>query len=91
MTASIGICERLSLPCEVVAQTRKFIRRGSPSALARLAGQAQLRARLACLLDDLRPHGKPLTFLAALRTTPSHTRSFATVAGPVPLARLERT
>ena len=48
----------LVAPCEVVAQARKLIRRGSSSALTGLPGEAKFRAGLACLLDDFRPHRK---------------------------------
>src|SRR5207302_9657911 len=61
-----------------------------PRALARLANEAQLRARIACLPGDLGPHRSSLTLLAALSTTPVQMRSFATVAAPAPLRRLER-
>ena len=43
---------------EVVAQLLEFSGSRPPRALARLADEAQLRARIACLLDDLRPHRK---------------------------------
>jgi len=76
---------------EVVAQLLELAWSRPPSALARLPNQAQLRARIACLLDDLRPHGKLPDALGSPEHDPHPVRSFATVAGPAPLARRDRT
>ena len=43
---------------EVVAQLLELSWSRPPSTLARLADEAQLRARIACLLDNLGPHRK---------------------------------
>lgn len=43
---------------EVVAQLLEFPGGRPPSAFARLADEAQLRARIACFLDDLGPYRK---------------------------------
>src|SRR5580698_10555888 len=60
----------LVAPCEVVAQARKLICRGSSSPLAGLPGEAKFRAGLACLQDDLRPHREIPDVLGGLEHDP---------------------